>query len=245
MSGFSLFRCVLLSTLLLTLACEQKSSPEGGQPGTGKPAATQKDGSGAASTTPAAAAPAADKQAASPKPADGPPRVEFLVGQDSQDWGRIVIELNPEKAPISSRNFVRYVQEGFYDGTIFHRVMPDFMIQGGGFTSPTEQKLQGLHEPIENESRNGLKNERGTIAMARTGLPHSATSQFFINVKNNPNLDYPSFDGWGYAVFGRVVDGMDVVDRIKEVETRPNPAMDGEKSQPVNPPVIRTARVVK
>lgn len=139
-------------------------------------------------------------------------------------------------------NFLKYVDSGYYDGTIFHRTIPTFMIQGGGFVSNTEQKTKGLLPPIQNEAKNGLKNKRGSIAMARTGDPHSATSQFFINVNDNSPLDYPSRDGWGYCVFGRVVEGMDVVDKIKNVETKPNPMMGGEPSQPINPPVIKNVK---
>ncbi len=131
--------------------------------------------------------------------------------------GDIVIELDAEKAPKTVANFLEYVNAGFYNGVIFHRVIEDFMIQGGGFTPDMQQKTP--REPVENEAKNGLKNERGTIAMARTSDPHSATAQFFINHKDNPNLDYPSFDGWGYAVFGRVTEGMDVVDAIAETRT--------------------------
>lgn len=131
--------------------------------------------------------------------------------------GDIVIELDADKAPKTVANFLDYVNAGYYNGTIFHRVIEDFMIQGGGFT-PDMQKKE-TNAPVENEAKNGLKNKRGTIAMARTSDPHSATSQFFINHKDNENLDYPSFDGWGYAVFGRVTEGMDVVDTIAETRT--------------------------
>ena len=131
--------------------------------------------------------------------------------------GEIVIELYADKAPQTVKNFLAYVDAGFYDGTIFHRVISHFMIQGGGFTPEMEKKATG--DPITNEAGNGLSNKRGTLAMARTSDPHSATAQFFINHKDNGNLDYPSFDGWGYAVFGRVVDGMDVVDAIAAVPT--------------------------
>ncbi len=126
--------------------------------------------------------------------------------------GDITLELDAEKAPLSVQNFLAYVDAGFYDGTIFHRVIPDFMIQGGGLDPDMTKKV--TRDPVQNEAKNGLKNLRGTIAMARTQDPHSATAQFFINHKDNANLDYPSFDGWGYAVFGRVTDGMDVVDAI-------------------------------
>jgi len=133
--------------------------------------------------------------------------------------GTIVIELNAEKAPKTVDNFLRYVNEGFFNGTIFHRVIKNFMIQGGGFTK--DYKRKPTHNPLENEANNGLTNVRGTIAMARTGDPHSATAQFFINVKNNTFLDYRGATrrGWGYAVFGQVIDGMDVVDKIRETKT--------------------------
>ena len=133
--------------------------------------------------------------------------------------GDIVIELNYEKAPITAANFERYVKEGFYKGTIFHRVIKGFMIQGGGLTADLEAKAN--HEPIKNEADNGLTNDRGTIAMARTNDPHSATSQFFINTVDNDFLNFRSKDlsGWGYCVFGKVVAGMDVVDKIEAVRT--------------------------
>ena len=131
--------------------------------------------------------------------------------------GDIVIQLNPEKAPKSCENFIQYVKDGFYDGTIFHRVIGNFMIQGGGFEPDLTQKA--TRDPIENEAKNGLSNMTGTIAMARTMDPHSATAQFFINVADNKFLDYPGQDGWGYCVFGEVVEGMDVVNAIKGVPT--------------------------
>lgn len=131
--------------------------------------------------------------------------------------GNIELELDADKAPLSVQNFVNYVNKGFYDGTIFHRVIPNFMIQGGGFTTDMQQKAPD--KTIQCESKNGLKNLKGTIAMARTSDPHSATSQFFINVKDNTNLDFPSFDGWGYAVFGKVTKGIEVTDEIVKVTT--------------------------
>jgi peptidyl-prolyl cis-trans isomerase A (cyclophilin A) len=131
--------------------------------------------------------------------------------------GNIVIELNQDKAPKSVANFLAYVDDGFYDGTIFHRVIKGFMIQGGGLDGDLKKKP--TRDPVENEAKNGLKNARGSIAMARTNAPHSATAQFFINHKDNANLDYPSFDGWGYAVFGKVTEGMDVVDAIADTPT--------------------------
>lgn len=133
--------------------------------------------------------------------------------------GTISLELDEEKAPATVENFCRYASEGFYDGTIFHRVIDTFMIQGGGFTKEMNQK--DTYEPIRIESMNGLKNLRGTIAMARTMIPDSATSQFFINLVDNDFLDFtaPTAQGYGYAVFGRVTDGMEVVDRIAKVRT--------------------------
>jgi cyclophilin family peptidyl-prolyl cis-trans isomerase len=141
-----------------------------------------------------------------------PQRVQMKTGM-----GDITLELDAEKAPETVANFLRYVDEGFYDGTIFHRVISGFMIQGGGMLPDMHKKE--THEPVQNEAKNGLKNLRGTVAMARTSDPHSATAQFFINHKDNPNLDYPSFDGWGYTVFGHVFEGMDVVDAIAAVPT--------------------------
>jgi cyclophilin family peptidyl-prolyl cis-trans isomerase len=137
--------------------------------------------------------------------------------------GDILLQLNQEKAPESVANFLRYVDSGFYDGTIFHRVIKGFMIQGGGYTPDMVRKETG--EPVQNEADNGLKNVRGSIAMARTNAPHSATSQFFINHVNNSNLDYPGHDGWGYAVFGKVISGMEVVDAIATTPTGRHGAM--------------------
>lgn len=137
----------------------------------------------------------------------------------STSHGDITLELDVVKAPITSENFLAYVASGHFDGTIFHRVIPDFMIQGGGFTTDMGQKT--TNAPIENEADNGLKNDRGTVAMARTSDPHSASSQFFINLKNNDFLNHTSKtgQGWGYAVFARVVEGMEVVDAIAQVAT--------------------------
>ncbi|MBT6264192.1 MAG: peptidyl-prolyl cis-trans isomerase [Halieaceae bacterium] len=134
-------------------------------------------------------------------------------------FGVITLELDAEKAPKTVENFVRYATEGFYDGTIFHRVIDNFMIQGGGFDADMQQKESG--EPIENEADNGLKNDRGTIAMARTMDPHSATAQFFLNVKDNDFLNHSgkNMQGWGYTVFGKVTAGDDVLDKIRSVET--------------------------
>jgi len=132
-------------------------------------------------------------------------------------FGVITLELDAEKAPKSVANFLAYVEAGHYDGTIFHRVIKNFMIQGGGMLPDMSQKK--TNAPVENEAKNGLKNVRGSIAMARTNDPHSATAQFFINTVDNEFLDYPGQDGWGYAVFGKVVEGLDVVDQIRAVAT--------------------------
>ena len=134
-------------------------------------------------------------------------------------FGVITLELDAEKAPKTVENFVRYATEGFYDGTIFHRVIDNFMIQGGGFDADMQQKETG--EPVENEADNGLKNDRGTIAMARTMDPHSATAQFFLNVKDNDFLNHSgkNMQGWGYTVFGKVTAGDAVLDKIRAVET--------------------------
>jgi peptidyl-prolyl cis-trans isomerase B (cyclophilin B) len=131
--------------------------------------------------------------------------------------GAIKIELDAEKAPKTVENFLAYVNAGHYNGTIFHRVIDGFMVQGGGFEPGMKQKP--ANQNVENEAANGLKNEPYTLAMARTSDPHSASAQFFINVKNNSFLDYPGQDGWGYAVFGKVIEGTDVVDQIKAVKT--------------------------
>ena len=135
--------------------------------------------------------------------------------------GDITLELNEEKAPKTVTNFLSYVDEGFYSNTVFHRVIEGFMVQGGGFELQEGGRIEqkAVKDPVENEAKNGLKNKRGSIAMARTSDPHSATSQFFINDGDNNNLDFPSFDGWGYAVFGEVVEGLNVVDKIADVAT--------------------------
>lgn len=154
--------------------------------------------------------------------------------------GDIKLQLYPDKAPITVSNFLKYARDGFYNGTIFHRVIDEFMIQGGGFTSDMQQKP--TRAPIRNEADNGLKNERGTIAMARTPQIHSATSQFFINVVDNDFLNHtaPTPQGYGYCVFGRVVEGMDVVDRIKAV---PTTSMGPFQNVPVEPVEITSVEV--
>ncbi|HZX29217.1 MAG TPA: peptidylprolyl isomerase [Telluria sp.] len=153
--------------------------------------------------------------------------------------GNIKIELDAEKAPKTVENFLHYVKKGHYDGTIFHRVIGNFMIQGGGFDQ--EMKQKPTDQTVENEAKNGLKNDKYTLAMARTSDPHSASAQFFINVTDNGFLDYPGQDGWGYAVFGKVVEGTEVVDEIKKVRT----GRSGFHSDvPVEPVVIEKAEVV-
>ncbi|WP_456378551.1 peptidylprolyl isomerase [Thiolapillus sp.] len=154
--------------------------------------------------------------------------------------GDIELSLDQDKAPISVANFLRYVDEGFYNGTIFHRVIPDFMIQGGGMNVDMQRKPG--QAPIKNEAKNGLKNRRGTIAMARTSDPHSATTQFFINHQDNTNLDYPSFDGWGYTVFGKVTKGMDVVDAIAAT---PTGTKNGHRDVPVETILIKSVKRVE
>ena len=155
--------------------------------------------------------------------------------------GPFVVELDEQKAPISAQNFLKYVDSGHYNGTIFHRVIDGFMVQGGGFTKDMRQKP--VQAPIKNEGANGLKNENYTVAMARTGVRDSATSQFFINVKQNDFLNYSgeSPQGWGYAVFGKVVEGMDVVDQIRKVQTA---TTGGHQNVPVHPVVIEKAERV-
>ncbi|MCF6318744.1 MAG: peptidyl-prolyl cis-trans isomerase [Proteobacteria bacterium] len=157
--------------------------------------------------------------------------------------GDIIIELNQDKAPLSVANFLAYAKEGYYDGTVFHRVISNFMIQGGGFDEELTRKP--TKPAIQNEASNGLKNTRGTIAMARTGAPHSATSQFFINVQDNPSLDFTSEDNgrtWGYAIFGKVLQGMDVVDEIRFTPTGPNPPI--RSNVPIKTMLIKSVTVI-
>ena len=156
--------------------------------------------------------------------------------------GPISIELDSEKAPKSAENFLQYAKEGFYNGTIFHRVIDGFMIQGGGFEPGMSQKAN--HDPIDNEADNGLSNLTGTLAMARTAEPHSATSQFFINVSDNFFLDHrgKTAQGWGYAVFGKVVDGMDVVNKIKSCQTT---SSAGHQDVPVDDIIIESTDVTE
>jgi peptidyl-prolyl cis-trans isomerase A (cyclophilin A) len=157
----------------------------------------------------------------------------------STSMGNIRIELDAEKAPITTKNFLDYVSTGYYDGLIFHRVIPGFMIQGGGMDPQMKQK--GTKSPIKNEATNGLKNKNGSVAMARTNVVDSATAQFFINVKDNDFLDHRSTaaDAFGYAVFGQVIEGMDVVQKIEKVKTR-NSGM--HQDVPVDPVVIKSVK---
>ncbi len=160
----------------------------------------------------------------------------------STSLGDVKIELDAEKAPVTVQNFLAYVNDKFYDGTVFHRVIPNFMIQGGGFDAAMHQKP--TKAPIKNEAGNGLKNLTGTVAMARTNVVDSATAQFFINVKDNAFLDHKNETpaGFGYAVFGKVVDGMDVVRKIEQVQTA---SKGGNENVPVEPVVIKSITVVK
>jgi peptidyl-prolyl cis-trans isomerase A (cyclophilin A)/peptidyl-prolyl cis-trans isomerase B (cyclophilin B) len=166
------------------------------------------------------------------------PQVEMKTSM-----GTVVIELYPDKAPLTVDNFLKYVNDRHYDGTVFHRVIPGFMIQGGGFGADFSEKP--VRKPVRNEAANGLRNETGTIAMARTDDPHSATAQFFINVAENEflNFRFPTQEGYRYCVFGKVVKGMDVVNRIVKVETAPGPA--GHQNVPVKPVIIESAKVLE
>jgi peptidyl-prolyl cis-trans isomerase A (cyclophilin A) len=155
------------------------------------------------------------------------------------NFGIIQIELYADKAPKAVDNFLRYTKDGFYNGTIFHRVIDGFMIQGGGFDLGLKEKA--TRAPIENEAKNGLKNQIGTLAMARKPDPNSATAQFFINLVNNDNLDFPSFDGWGYAIFGKVTQGMDVVNKISKVRTG---SVGKYENVPVSPVLIESVKLI-
>ena len=152
--------------------------------------------------------------------------------------GDIHLTVDAEKAPITAKNFTDYVEDGFFDGTIFHRVIPNFMVQGGGMTEDMQQKSTKAN--IDNEAKNGLKNKKYTVAMARTMAPHSASSQFFINVADNQFLDYPGQDGWGYCVFGEVVEGKEVVDKMQTVETL---NLGGHADVPADPIIIEKAYI--
>lgn len=157
-------------------------------------------------------------------------------------FGEIKLELDAEKAPKTVANFLTYARDGFYDGTIFHRVIDNFMIQGGGFDADMKQKTNG--EPIENEADNGLKNDFGTIAMARTTDPHSATAQFFINVKDNDFLNHSgkNMQGWGYTVFGKVSEGTEVLDKIRAL---PTSSQGGHQDVPTDPVIIESVVIAE
>ena len=162
------------------------------------------------------------------------PQVQFQTTQ-----GSFVVELNPTLAPVSVKNFLSYVKEGHYSNTLFHRVINGFMVQAGGFTEGMQEK--SVRAPIALESKNGLKNIKGSIAMARTGNPNSATAQFFINVADNSALDYPNPDGHGYAVFGKVIAGMEVIDKIR---TTPTTTQGPHQNVPVTPIIIESAKQI-
>lgn len=241
----TLRRCFVLATVLLVLLAACGSQPEPETPATPEtpaqestvpePPATEPP---AAEETapPAAEAPTQPAAAPAPAPATAPAGPPVVVMETNM--GNIRIELFPDRAPKTVENFLAYVDDGFYDGTIFHRVIPGFMIQGGGFTPDMSEK--NTRAPIENESQGGAANARGTIAMARTGDPHSATAQFYINHTDNSSmLDYGSRgpNQWGYAVFGRVTQGMDVVDAIAAVPTGNRGPF---QNVPVDPVVIQS-----
>jgi cyclophilin family peptidyl-prolyl cis-trans isomerase len=187
---------------------------------------------------PAPPAPSAEEPAGetAPVPTGGNPMVEMRTSM-----GTMKIELYPDKSPKTVENFLQYAREGFYDGTVFHRVIEGFMIQGGGFTPDMTEKA--TRAPVENEASNGLKNVRGSLAMARTNDPHSASAQFFINTVDNPFLDFQSetVQGWGYAVFGQVVAGLETLDAIKKVQTASRGPHDDVPRDPV---VIESVRVL-
>jgi len=176
-----------------------------------------------------------------PAKTEVPAAPEKAVVELSTSMGKIKLELDGKKAPLTVANFLQYVRSGHYSGTIFHRVISTFMIQGGGFDANMNEKP--TRAPIQNEAQNGLSNDRGTVAMARTPNPHSAGAQFFINVVSNPNLNHrdTSLQGWGYCVFGKVIDGMDVVDKIKGVEVG---MQGGHENVPKTPVLINEAKIV-
>ncbi len=221
--------CMIVATAAaLTLHAQ---TPPPAEP---KPAAAK---AAAAKPAPSKAAAKAKHNFCKPETKGTPVKVKFTTSM-----GAMTIELNTEKAPISSENIIKYVESGHYAGTIFHRVIDGFMIQGGGFDKNLAQKATNAQ--IKNESTNGLKNDTYTVAMARTGVRDSATSQFFINVKNNDFLNFSGENpqGWGYAVFGKIVDGTDVVDKMKAVATRRTALSEG---QPVDMIVIEKAECIE
>lgn len=221
-------------TAVLTLAFCASPARAQGTPGSDKPAATPASQPAGEQPKTGAAPAAGDADGKAPTAHTQEPALVYVKMTTSM--GDIVIELNNEKAPLSTANFLSYVDKGFYDGTIFHRIIPNFMIQGGGFTPDMSQKSTG--PGVKNEWKNGLKNVRGSVAMARTAVADSGTSQFFINVVDNGFLDQPR-DGAGYAVFGKVVSGMDVVDKIKAV---PTGLKNGMPDVPVDPVLIKSVK---
>jgi cyclophilin family peptidyl-prolyl cis-trans isomerase len=189
---------------------------------------------------PAAEAPAAPAEEPAAETAPAPTGTSPMVEMRT-NLGTMRIELYPDKAPKTVENFLQYARDGFYDGTVFHRVIEGFMIQGGGFAPDMTEKE--TRPPIENEASNGLKNVRGSVAMARTNDPHSASSQFFINTVDNPGLDFTAetVQGYGYAVFGQVVEGLETLDAIKKVSTG---SRGGHDDVPMNPVVIESVRIL-
>jgi cyclophilin family peptidyl-prolyl cis-trans isomerase len=230
-------RALTVRVALLSILVGWAAAAEGRLAGAGIPAAPAFAPAGPAQTPPSGTkvVQAPPLQAPAPTPAPGNP-----VAVIATTLGEITIELFKDRAPVSVENFLQYATEGFYDGTIFHRVVPKFMIQGGGFTPSLVEKP--TRAPIQNEATNGLRNTRGTVAMARRQSLRSATSQFYINVADNRMLDHTSYSpaDFGYAVFGRVLSGMDVVDKIAAVATG---TRDGMDDVPMEPVVITSVRV--
>jgi peptidyl-prolyl cis-trans isomerase A (cyclophilin A) len=238
------FWFVLIAMLALAAGCGSDTAPESApppEPTTKAPPAEEPPPAPAEEPKAEEPAPAPAKVEPAPKKATPKAAANPVVVMTTSK-GVIKIELDPAKAPLSVENFLKYVDAKFYDGTIFHRVIPNFMIQGGGFTKDMEKKE--TREPIQNEAKNGLKNLRGTIAMARTSNPHSATAQFYINHVDNAALDQATQPpgAWGYAVFGKVIEGMDVVDAIANVKTGFAAGMDDVPTEPV---VIESVRRAK
>jgi cyclophilin family peptidyl-prolyl cis-trans isomerase len=218
----------LLLMIGLSWACCASPSlaDDAAPPAKTTPAANPGSSSGAAAST--AGSPAAAGAAAPAAKTGGPPRVQVVT-----NMGNFVIELNSERAPLTVQHFLAYVEEGFYNGTIFHRVVPDFVIQGGGMDG--DYKIKPAPLRVVNESGNGLTNARGTVGAARGSDPHSSDAQFYVNLFDNANLD-PNPNRWGYAVFGKVIQGMDVVDRIGNVATGPHGSIKSDA--PLKPVII-------